>query len=136
MVDVGAMRHLLIAVGIAAAIYGLAVGVGAMLYATGTIATGATNNNCDNFKQLIASERGISEEDVLQSEIAQRTQACLDQHTLTQAHAFRTEYLFAALWPAVISAAIFLVWPRWTRVLFRQEAAELAGSASHMEPGS
>src|SRR4029078_2410578 len=128
MLGDGAMRHLLIALGIAAAIYGLAVGAGAVLYATGAIATRATHNDCADFKHEIATERGITEQDVPQSEIAQRTQACLDGHTLTKGHAFRTEFLFAALWPAIISAAIFLVWPRWTRILFRQEAAELAGS--------
>ncbi len=130
------MRHLLIAVGIAAVIYALALGVGTALYATGTIATGATHNDCANFKQAIASERGISEEDVPQSEIAQRTQSCLDQHTLSKGHAFRSEYLVWALWPAVISAVIFLAWPRWTRILLRQEAVERAAGASHMEPGA
>jgi hypothetical protein len=130
------LRRIAVAVGIAAAIYALAVGAGAVLYATGAIATGATHNDCANFKQLIASERGISEEDVPQSDVAQRTQSCLDGHAFSSTgHAFRSEYLFWSLWPAVISAVIFLVWPRWTRVLFRQEAAELTGSASHMKSG-
>ncbi len=41
------MKRIAAAAAIALAIYGLAVGAGSLLYATGTIATGATHNDCD-----------------------------------------------------------------------------------------
>lgn len=125
-----------VAIAIAAVIYALALGVGTVLYATGTIATGATHNDCADFKHEIAKERGIDQEDVPQSEIAQRTQTCLDGHALTEGDAFRSEYLFWSIWPGVISGVIFLLWPRWTRILLQQDAAENAGDAANLEPGT
>ena len=41
------MKRIVSAAAIALAIYGLAVGAGSLLYATGAIATGATHNDCD-----------------------------------------------------------------------------------------
>ena len=129
------MRRIIIAVAIAAVIYALALGAGSALYASGLIATGATHNDCADFKQEIARERGIDEQDVPQSEVKQRTQDCLDGHTLTKREAFRSEYLLWSIWPGVISAVIFLLWPRWERILHRQDAAELAGDAPNLQPG-
>lgn len=130
------MRRVGVAIGIAAVIYALALGAGSILYTTGTIATGATHNDCADFKHEIAAERGISEADVPQSEIAQRTQTCLDGHALTERDAFRSEYLFWSIWPGVISGVIFLLWPRWTRILLQQDAAENAADAANLEPGT
>ncbi len=129
------MKRIAIAVAIAGVIYALAVGVGAVLYATGVIATGATNNNCANFKQQIADERGIDEQNVPQSEVSQRTRTCLDGHELTKRDAFRTEYLFWSLWPGAISGVIFLVWPRWSRILRAQQDAEDLVEGSKLDAG-
>jgi hypothetical protein len=129
------MRRIAIAIGIAAAIYGLALGAGSLLYATGAIATGATHNDCADFKHVIAQEHGISDEDVPQSEIKQRTQSCLDGHTLSKGEAFRSEYLLWSAWPAAISALVFLGWPRWAGLLKRQEQADLAAEAANLAAG-
>jgi hypothetical protein len=118
------MTRVLIALGIAVVIYGVGVGVGSVLYATGTIATGATHNDCANYRKEIARERGISEHDVPQSEIRQRTADCLAGHELTEREAFRKEYLVWPLWPAIICAIVFLLWPVWARILHNQELAE------------
>lgn len=130
------MKRVGVALGIAAAIYAIALGAGSLLYVTGAIATGATHNDCADFKHVIAQERGISDEDVPQSEIKQRTQACLDTHTLTKGEAFRSEYLLWSAWPAVISALVFLGWPRWARLLERQDQADLAAEAANLEAGT
>ena len=130
------MKRIGMAVGIAVVIYALALGVGSVLYATGTIATGATHNDCADFKHEIAKERGIDQADVPQSDIAQRTQECLDGHVLTEREAFRSEYLFWSIWPGAISAVIFLLWPRWTRVLMQQDDFDNAKDASNLEPGN
>lgn len=114
------MRRIAIAAGIAGVIYGIAVGAGLLLYATGAIASGATHNNCTGYKQQIADEREIGEEDVPQAEIKRRTQECLDQQAVTGGEALRGEYLFWSLWPAGTSALIYLVWPRWARILLLQ----------------
>jgi hypothetical protein len=98
--------------------------VGSLLYATDTIAIGATHNDCVGYKKEIADERGIDENDVPQEEIKQRTQTCLDSHELTARDAFRSEYLFWSLWPGIICAVIFLLWPLWARTLNNQEVAE------------
>ncbi len=119
------MKRIAIALAIAIGIYALALAVGSTLYATGAIATGATHNDCANFKSQIAQQRGIDEQDVPQSEIKNATAACLDGHELTARHAFRSEYLFWSLWPAVIVALVFVAWPRWARLLH----AQAAGSA-------
>jgi len=130
------MRRLLIAFGIAGAIYGGAVAAGVLLYATGAIATGATHNDCADFKAQIARERAIDEQDVPQHEIQERTQACLAEHELTERHAFREEFLIWSAWPAAVSAAVFLLWPGWARVLHRQEQAEAGPEARRLDMGS
>lgn len=111
------------ALAIALAIYGLAVGAGSLLYVTGAIATGATHNDCD--RAVIARTLGKAQDDVTQQELKTATRKCLDEHQLTQGRAFRSEYLFWGMWPAVICAAVFLAWPVWARALRNQEAAEM-----------
>ena len=120
------MRRIGVAVAIAAVLYGVGLGVGSVLYATGTIATGATHNDCEDFRRQIADEQGIDEEDVKQSDIKALAEACLATHELTEEEAFREEYLFWPVWPAVICAVIFLLWPPWSRILHNQELAETA----------
>jgi hypothetical protein len=129
------MKRLLIAAAIVAGIYGIAVGAGSLLYVTGAIATGATHNDCEGIREDLAKARGIGEDDVPDEDVSATTAACLDEHQLTKAEAFRTEYLLWSLWPAVICGAIFLLWPRWSRILHRQDAAELAAEASRLEMG-
>jgi len=118
------MKRAGIAFVIAAVIYGVALGAGSLLYATGAIATGATHNDCADFKRAIASERGIDVEDVPQDDVRARTQACLDSHELTAREAFRSEYLLWSAWPAAVCAGVFLAWPVWARILRNQERAE------------
>ncbi len=118
------MKRIGIALALAVAIYGLAVGAGSLLYVSGAIATGATHNDCVGIKQTLAARLGIAEEDVPQSEIARATQTCLDTHELTKGEAFRGQYLFWSAWPGVICALIFLVWPVWARTLHNQQATE------------
>ena len=128
------MKRLLIALAIAGGIYGMALGTGAVLYASGTIATGPTHNDCGDLKPVIADrEYDGDEEEVEQEELKQETIDCLagtglyveeGSHELTEREAFRSEYLFWALWPGVICALIFLAWPIWTNILFAQEAEE------------
>ena len=130
------MKRAAIAAAIAIAIYGAAVGAGSLLYATGAIATGATHNDCADFRAQIAKEQGIGEDHVAQSEISSRTAACLDEHELTPWEAFRSEYLVWSLWPGVICGVIFLLWPAWARILHRQEQADLAREAPRKEMGT
>ncbi len=130
------LRRIGIAVAIAAVIYGLALGAGSVLYATGAIATGATHNDCDDFKRAIAKERGIDAQDVPQQDIKVATQACLDSHELTAGDAFRSEYLLWAAWPGIICAAVFLAWPLWARMLHNQELADAARAAGRSETGA
>lgn len=130
------MKRILIALAIAIGIYGVAVGAGSLLYATGVIATGATHNDCADFKKEIAEARGIDEKDVAQSEIKNATRACLDEHELTEGHAFRTEYLFWGAWPAAVCAMIFLAWPVWARILSNQQEAEDAAEAARLDMGT
>lgn len=120
------MGRLLIAIAIAAGIYGIALGIGTTLYVTDAIGTGATHNDCANYREEIARERGIDETDVEQREIKERTQACLDDHELTAREAYRSEYLFWSIWPGIICAVVFLVWPVWAQALHNQEQAEAA----------
>jgi hypothetical protein len=132
-------KRLLIALGIAAGIYGIAVGAGSLLYVTGNMPTGATHNDCPDYREEIADERGIDAEDVPQEDIKNATEACLAEHTLTEEEAFRSEYLFWSIWPGVICAAVFLAWPVWSRVLFKQEAHDEAeeaeqGGGEHTAP--
>ena len=131
------MKRLAIAAAVALSIYGIAVGVGTLLYTTGAIATGATHNDCDGIKKQIAEERyGGREKDVPQEELKQATQACLATYELTENEAFREEYLFWSIWPGVISAIVFLLWPAWARILHNQDEADLAEQASRLEPGT
>lgn len=127
------MKRIVMALAIALGMYGVAVGAGSVLYATGTIATGATHNDCD--RGVIAKALGKSQDDLTQQELKTETTKCLDTHTLTKGHAFRSEYLFWSAWPAIICAMVFLAWPVWARILRNQEAAERAAEASHMEMG-
>jgi len=128
------MRRIGVAVAIALAIYGVALGVGSLLYATGTIATGATHNDCD--RALIARTLGKAQDDLTQQELKTETAKCLDQHTLTKGDAFRSEYLFWSAWPGIICAVIFLLWPIWTRILRNQEDAERAAEAARLDMGA
>jgi hypothetical protein len=117
------LKRIGIAIVIALAIYGIALGLGSLLYVTDTIGTGATKNDCPDFRHEIADERGIEPEDVPQDDIAAATQVCLDTYEKTPREAFRSEFLFWGIWPGVICAAVFLIWPVWTRILLNQEAA-------------
>lgn len=132
------IQRILVAVLIAAGIYSVAAGAGYALDATGTIATGATHNDCDNFREDIADEQGIDEEDVEQSDIKALAIACLETHELSEDEAFRTEYLYWGIWPAVICAVIFLLWPIWSRILHNQEQAgdDDDNGDSHHPPGT
>jgi hypothetical protein len=121
------LKRWLIALGIAGGLYGIALGVGSLLYATGAIATGATHNDCENFRERLAPSFGGDEEDVPQSAIKKLAEECLRDHELTEEEAFREEYLGWAAWPAVICAAVFLAWPFWSRILHNQEQVEVAG---------
>jgi len=130
------MKRLATAAVIAAIIYAAMLALGTTLYTTGVIGEGATHNDCVDFRQEIAKREGIHEEDVSQQQLKEATAACLDEHTLTKWHAFRTEYLIWAAWPAGITALIFLLWPAWAQVLHRQEVAEAAEDAPRLEPGT
>lgn len=123
------VSRIVIAIAIAGVLYGAGAGTGVLLYATGAISTGATHNNCENFRAIIAEERGIDEEDVPQSAIKQLAEECLAEHELgSEGEALRTEYLIWSAWPAAICAVIFLIWPIWSRILHNQERAEEAGA--------
>ena len=116
---------------IALGIYGIAAGTGTVLYTTGAIGTGATHNDCENFREILAEEQGIDEEDVKQRDIKALAEECLAGHELTEEEAFREEYLIWPAWPAAIVAVIFLLWPVWSRILHNQEQADPVG---HLPP--
>ena len=122
--------RIVIALAIAGVIYGVGLGAGSLLYFTGTIATGATHNDCENYREDIARERGIDEEDVPQRDIKQAAETCLAGHELTEEEAFREEYLVWPVWPAAICAVIFLLWPAWSRILHNQETADTDGEVA------
>jgi hypothetical protein len=150
------LKRIGIAVVLAAAIYGIALGIGSLLYATGTIATGATHNDCPDYAEVIADPqhearndgflppeamalRDVNEEDVrdhYQYLVRAATIACLTDHELTEEQAFREEYLFWTIWPGVIVGVVFLFWPIWAGILHRQEQADLAADASRLEQGT
>lgn len=131
------MKRMLIALAMAVGIYAFAAGLGTLLYTTGVIATGATHNDCDSIKKQIADDRyGGQEEDVPQEELKLATQACLETHELTKREAFREEYLFWSIWPSIICAIVYLLWPAWSRILQNQDEADLAEQAPRMEPGT
>jgi hypothetical protein len=119
-----------IALLLAAGIYGAGLGAGVLLYATGAIATGATHNDCEDFREVLAPQYGGDEEDVPQSAIKTLAQECLASHELSEREAFRTEYLGWTAWPALVVAAIYLLWPSWARILDRQEESELRAGES------
>ena len=98
---------------IAAVIYGLALGAGSLLYATGAIATGATHNDCENFKEELAPQYGATKRTYPRVPSSRSPRSASPGHELTEREAFRTEYLMWAAWPAVVCAMIFLAWPRW-----------------------
>jgi hypothetical protein len=125
------LKRLLIAVGIAVSIYAVGVGVGALLYATGTIGTGALHADCGDPRDVVGERYpDVPDEDLPQEEIKAEAEACLAANELTEEEAFRQTYLFWSAWPAVICAVIFLAWPFWARILRNQEAAEaIAGEA-------
>jgi hypothetical protein len=121
---------------IAVAIYGAALGAGAMLYATGALGTGATHNDCVDLRHEIAVRQGISDTDVPREQVKQETAQCLAAHELTARHAFHTEYLVWSAWPAAVVAGIFLLWPRWAAALHRQELADAAADAPNLQGGT
>ena len=118
------MKRLGIALLMFAVIYGISVGIGGVLYATDRIATGATHNDCEDFRAIIAEEQGIDEEDVPQSEIKARSIECLESHERTPEESFRTSFLIWGAWPALICPLVFLAWPLWARILHNQQLAE------------
>jgi hypothetical protein len=113
----------LVALAIAAAIYGIGVSVGAVLWATDALPRGATHNDCENFAKIIAKEKGISKEDVEQSDIKALAEECLAGHVREES-AVLHDFVTWSVWPAVICAMIFLIWPAWARTLDNQDAAE------------
>jgi hypothetical protein len=121
------MRRILIALAIAGVIYGLGLGAGSLLYFSGAIATGATHNDCEDFRKTLAPQYGGDEHDVPQSAIKAEAERCLAGHELTEEEAFREEYLIWPVWPAAICAVIFLLWPAWARILHNQEMADEDG---------
>jgi len=130
------MRRVGIAVLLAVGIYGAMLGFGAALYATDVIGHGATHNDCANFRAQIAEQRGIAPEQVPQSAVKAATEECLSSHQLTKWEAFRSEYLEWAVWPAAVTALIFLVWPVWASALKRQELADPVEDAPGLEMGA
>lgn len=117
------MKRLLLAIAIAGAIYAIGAGIGGALWAADSIPIGATHNDCADFKAIIAEERGIDEEDVEQSDIKALAIECLAGHEREDADVLR-DFLVWSVWPALICAGIFLIWPAWTKTLLNQEAAE------------
>lgn len=117
------MKRLLIALAIAGAIYGVGVGVGSALWALDALPTGATHNDCSDFAKTIAEEQGINEEDVDQADIKALAEECLAGHERETSEVIH-DFITWSVWPAVICAAIFLIWPVWTKTLFNQQAAE------------
>jgi hypothetical protein len=131
------MKRVLVAVAIAAGIYGLILGAGGVLYATDNIATGATHNDCGALKREIADrDFDGDQEAVSQEQLKAETIACLAEHELTPREAFRSEYLIWGAWPGVICAVIFLLWPVWTKILLNQEEVDLADDAANKELGT
>ena len=129
MREMSLRQRLVFAAAIATVLYGAALGIGLLLYGTGAIATGATHADCGDPRDVVGDRYPeIDEHDLPQSEIKAEAQQCLAANELTEEEAFREEYLFWPIWPAVICAVIFLLWPAWSRILHNQEASEtLAG---------
>jgi hypothetical protein len=124
------MKRIAIAIAIAAGIYGLALAVGGIVYATDNVPTGPTHNECGDLLPVIAErEHDGDEEEVEQEELKQETLDCLAGEGLyvEEGTHFRTEedvvreYIFWSIWPGVIVAVIFLIWPIWTKILLNQE---------------
>jgi hypothetical protein len=118
-------KRIAIAIAIAAGLYAISLGIGGALYATDNIPLGPTHNDCENFREDIAEEQGIDEEDVEQEDIKALAEECLAEHVFEdQSEPFRTEYVIWGMWPGVVCAVIFLLWPAWSRILHNQEVAE------------
>ena len=117
------MKRLLTAIAIAAAIYGIGLGVGTALWAADRLPTGATHNDCSDFAKILAEEQGIDEEDVAQEDIKALAIECLAGHERETSDVLH-DFITWSVWPALICAGIFLVWPAWTKTLLNQEAAE------------
>ncbi len=115
------MKRIFLALAIAAAIYGAELGAGTLLYVTGAMPTGATHNNCPDFRHELASQYGGDAQNVPQSAVKAAAEQCLSGHELTKREAYRTEYVFWSAWPAVLFAIIFLAWPVWAETLHNQE---------------
>jgi len=118
------MKRIVLALALAAGIYGAALGAGTLLYATGAIATGATHNNCPDFHHELAPQYGGDAQNVPQSAVKAAAEHCLTGHVLTEREAYRSEYVFWSAWPAVLFAFIFLAWPLWVEILHNQERAD------------
>ncbi len=118
--------RIMIAIAIAVMLYGVSLGIGSVLYATGVIATGATHADCGRDPRDVVADNnpGIDRADLPQSEIKAEAQRCLTLNELTEDEAFRVEYLTWPIWPAAICAVIFLLWPVWSRILHDQEVSE------------
>jgi len=115
------------AVAIAAGLYAVSLSVGGALYATDNIPLGPTHNDCENFRERLAEEQGIDEQDVAQEDIKALAEACLSGHRFDgQSEPFRTEYVVWGMWPGIVCAVVFLLWPAWSRILHNQEVAEAA----------
>ena len=121
--------RILIALVIAGGLYGIALGIGSALYATGAIATGATHADCGDHRENAEEQFPDVDEDDLQPYIKADAVKCLEANELTEREAFQDEYLFWPIWPAVICAVIFLAWPVWSRILHNQEASEAVAGA-------
>lgn len=117
------MKRLLMALAIAGAIYGIGVGVGGLLWVADALPTGATHNDCSDFAKTIAEEQGIDEEDVAQEDIKALAEECLAGHEREKSEVIH-DFITWSVWPAMICAGIFLIWPAWTKTLLNQEAAE------------
>ena len=130
------MKRLAIAAAIACVIYAAMLALGSVLYTTGVIGAGATHNDCVDFRHQIAVQQGIDDKDVPQEQVKTATAACLEEHRLTKWGAFREEYLVWAAWPAAVTAMIFLLWPRWSAALHRQDMADAVDEAPRLEPGT
>lgn len=130
------LKRLGIAVAISLAVYGSMFSVGAVLYATDNIATGATHNDCGDLKYEIAvRDYGGDEELVPQGQLKQESITCLESHELTPEEAFK-EYWLWSIWPALICGGAFFLWPVWAKILERQNAVDPAEEAQGLAPGN
>ena len=73
--------------------------------------------------------------DLLQRLGGDLDEVALEVKKLTPEEAFR-EYWLWSVWPALICAGVFLLWPPWSRILERQELADPVEEAPRLEPGT